>query len=138
MLFNSISTIQWSKNMPEVSRHISFQSMYELSRHISLYFQFSVIFFFRHRLASMLENPIKFLCIFFETIKLYCMKKQLLLFPMLVASLIAITPAFATDKTVNPISTKAAPAVAAQGIPVVGSFANGSFAGALSIVQFIQ
>jgi hypothetical protein len=66
------------------------------------------------------------------------MKKRVLLFALLLVSSIALTPAFAAGKSVKIIPDKTVRAVATQGIPIVGNFANGTFAGTLSIVQFIQ
>ena len=66
------------------------------------------------------------------------MKKQLLSFALFLMSLVLITPAFAAGTHSNTISSKVLHASAVQGIPIVGSFANGNFAGTLNIVQFIQ
>jgi hypothetical protein len=66
------------------------------------------------------------------------MKKHLLLFAVLVACLITVTPTFAGGKSSNTISTATALSIPTQNIPLVGSFANGAFAGTFSIVQFIQ
>jgi hypothetical protein len=66
------------------------------------------------------------------------MKKHLLLFALLFASLVAVTPAFAEGKPSNTTSTSTALPIPTQDIPLIGGFANGAFTGVFSIVQFIQ
>jgi hypothetical protein len=66
------------------------------------------------------------------------MKKHLLLFALLAISAMAIMPAFAAGKTSNTILAKVKPANPTQDIPVVGTFANGNFAGTLDIIQFAR